>query len=172
MCICLLVIYNKTRAQEWEKSIKTSVFSFPLVQNWVSSIGFWKWGHWLLSCGQFLGSCQSFSFFTGPKLRTACPSFSSHKKILPPQALKIPPRPWSTASLSAAPHHWNICLTWSKMKPERKRICLVEADVRVGLLEMSSYKKNKKSLLPQPWDPSPALLFALLFSGRAWMWYF
>lgn len=90
--VWLLVIYNK-KGQKMRKSEKTSVFGFAADQNKrVFSI-------WLLAA-RFLAlfpsrsaswTAPNFSFFTGPELWMTSSSFPSHKKkILPPQALKIP----------------------------------------------------------------------------------
>lgn len=90
--VWLLVIYNK-KGQKLRKSEKTSVFGFAAgpEQAGSSAFGAWKRGLWLcFPHGQLLGRCQisassqdqSFGWHPHPSLHI--------KKILPPQALKIP----------------------------------------------------------------------------------
>lgn len=155
------VIYNKKGAKEWEKfcvqfSNSTGTGS--------PAFGFWTRGRWLLSCGQFLGSCQvsassqdqSFGWHAHPSLHI--------KNSLPPQALKIP---------SALEHD----LLFSSSSSPGQLLDLEQAETR-----------KKKNLFGgswctcgSPWNAqftkrtktfASSTMSSLLFSGRAWVWYF
>lgn len=175
--VWLLVIYNK-KGQKNEKIWENFCVRFC---SWTrtsgsSAFGAWKRGLWLcFPHGQLLGRCQisassqdqSFGWHPHPSLHI--------KKILPPQALKIP------LGLGTQPPFQQL-LTRAVAGPgashnqeEKEAVWWKPAHTWVSL-KCPVHRKNKnlpflcQEISAQPWSHA---FFSFLGGGeRAWMWYF
>lgn len=165
VCMCLPVIYNKKGPNNEKNPWKLLCSIFQREWSWVSSIGFWKLGRRLLSCGQFLGSCQVLASSQDQSFRWHGHPSLHIKNILPPQALKIP---WALEhgllfSSSSSPEQL-LDLEQAETRKDKESAWWGRMHLWVSL-KCPVYRRNNSLCLLSHEIPAHTLCFAFLREG-------